>query len=67
MLLDIPLPDTNIRIEIILNKFVLDNIIFFTELRYFLEISFLFDARELHQNFLYFFVCENDPVSIKKV
>ena len=56
MLLDIPLPDTNIRLEIILNKFVLDNIIFFTEQRYFLEISFYL-MLENFTKFFFTFLC----------
>ena len=56
MLLDIPLPDTNIRLEIILNKFVLDNIIFFTEQLYFLEISFYL-MLENFTNVFFTFLC----------
>ena len=56
MLLDIPLPDTNIRLEIILNKFVLDNIIFFNEQRYFLEISFYLMLENI-TNFFFTFLC----------
>ena len=56
MLLDIPLPDTNIRLEIILNKFVLDNIIFFNEQRYFLEISFYLMLENITNFFLLFCV-----------